>query len=341
MNDDTIRNQSLCAYNQWKEQWREHAKIHASSPVSSPGTEYARTFASKPLSDFINVGVGKACVCVANGFSTEKEIETLRELQGNVDILICDKAMGHLLDRGIRPTYVLVCDANVNYEKYMEPWKDKLEGVILMANVCCNPKWTHNGNWADIRFFTLEDVLHSEKEFGGLSGCPNVIPAGTNVSNAMVILLTQSNNTGRKNFFGYDKILLIGFDYSWSHRGNYYAFDFDGGGKRHYMRHVYGKNLAGDLCWTSNNLAFSAAWLETYINHFRLPVVQCSKDSILGLKNQGRLREQMQYNFRQKDKKKVRQLTDRMRECKRALVEIEKEICQIGMDHWAAFQASV
>ena len=45
-----------------------------------------------------------------------------------------------------------------------------------------------------------------------------------------------------------------GFDYSWKHDGKYYAFDEDAGGKRYYMRHVYGISGSGKLIYTSNNL---------------------------------------------------------------------------------------
>ena len=109
-----IIEQSKAAYGQWKEQWRDHAKIHS---------EYEM----KPLMDFQNIGVGKAIVVVANGASFEKQIDTLKKHRDNCHILACDKTLGHLIDNGISPDYLLVCDANVNYEKYLQPWEDKLQ----------------------------------------------------------------------------------------------------------------------------------------------------------------------------------------------------------------------
>src|SRR3990167_1437308 len=288
MDVDAIRKQSESAYKQWAVQWREQAKTHSKYPMKS-------------WEEFHNAGIGRAVVAAANGYSLEKEMPTLIENKDRVDILCCDKSLGHLIKNGIRPTYCMVCDANVDYEKYLKPYENELQDTILFMNVCGNPKWTENGNWKDRIFFVNMDVLGSEKEFMALSGCKNVMPAGTNVSNAMIVLLTQCDNeVGRKNFFGYDKILLVGFDYSWevelyavSNRegdevglfksmneaceyiansedkkdlfiemrgGSYYAYDRDGGGKANYMRHVYTRNFAGKYCCTSTNLAFSAVW---------------------------------------------------------------------------------
>jgi hypothetical protein len=148
---EDITQQSLRAINQWGTLWRTHAKEHSKYEMRS-------------LEELENVGIGKAVVCVANGYSLELEIETLKKYQGNVDILCCDKTLGHLLDNGITPTYCIVCDAKVSYEKYLEPWKDKLQNTILFQNVCGNPEWTNQGNWKDRYFFVNKDVLGSEKD---------------------------------------------------------------------------------------------------------------------------------------------------------------------------------
>lgn len=181
MNDKMIRAQSEAAYKQWAPQWRKHTKENS-------------IFEMKSIHELENHGVGRAVLCVANGYSFEENIETIKKYQHNVDIFACDKTMGHLLDNGITPKFVMMCDANVDYEKYMAPYKDKLQDIILIANICGNPEWTKNGNWKDKYFFINKDILGSEKEFSEMSGCTNFIPAGTNVSNAMVVMLTQSDN---------------------------------------------------------------------------------------------------------------------------------------------------
>lgn len=321
MNDNAILEQSKSAMRQWAAQWREHAKKHFRK-------------VHKTFEEFENIGVGRAVLCVANGYSFEEQIETIKEYQNKVDIMACDKTLGHLLDNGIVPTYCVVCDANVDFEKYMAPWKDKLSGTTLFVNVCANPKWTENGNWKNIVFFTNMDVIDSHVEFGQLSNCPNTIPAGTNVSNAMVILLTQSTNEGRQNVFGYDKILLIGFDYSWKYGGKYYAFSETGDGKASYMRHAYVIAQDGSFVYTSGNLSFSMEWLKKYVTGFRLPVVQCAKSSILQFGKAGNLAEQMQYSYRQEDRGPVRSAVKELKSLKAREKELLQKLNAIGRDHY-------
>lgn len=328
MNESAIIAQSKQAYKQWGKQWAEQAKENSKHEM-------------KHFVDFEHSGVGKAILCVANGYSTEKNIDIIKKNQGNVDIICCDKTLGHLLDNGIVPTFCLVCDANVDYEKYMEPWKNSLGETTLFINVCANPKWADNGNWKSKYFFVNKDVMQYEKEFIEISGCPNVIPAGTNVSNCMVILLTICDNSGRRNYFGYDQINLIGFDYFWLAGGSYYAFDKDGGGKSNYMRHLYTRSLGGDLGYTSNNLAFSCNWLKKYIDTFKLPVVQCTKDSILSLSMNGDLEKQMQYTYKKEDSNKVVNLNNALAGYKKLIKEIDLEIKKISFDHYKAVRASL
>jgi len=327
MNADAILKQSKNAYRQWKELWRKHAKMHGK-------------FTQKSLEDYVNSGVGKALLLVANGYSFEENIETIKKYRDQVEIMACDKTLGHLIDNGIKPDFCLVCDAMVDYEKYMKPWEDQLDETVLFMNVCANYKWSHNGNWKDSYFFVNKDIIKSELEFGELSGCPNIIPAGTNVSNAMVVFATQSDNLGRRNFFGYDKILLIGFDYCWKFDGKYYAFDEDGYGKKYYMKHRYLKTRGGEDAYTSNNLLFSAQWLESYIANFKLPVVNCSKSTILGITKTCDLAEQMQYNYKREDGVLVRRTLAQIRKLKKELMDKQLMVKEIDKDHWFKFIAT-
>lgn len=328
MNNDQILAQSKAAYGQWAPQWREQAKIHSS-------------FEMKSLSDFENSGIGKAVLCVANGYSFEENIQTIKDNQKNIDIFCCDKTLGSLLDNGITPKFCMVCDANVDFSKYMEKWKDQLQDTILIVNVCGNPEWAQKGNWKNIYFFINKDIINSEKEFSQISGCKNFIPAGTNVSNAMVVMLTQSDNHGRRNFFGYDKILLIGYDYSWRQDGKYYAFNDTGDGKTNYMRHIYCVTTDGSFAYASGNLAFSAQWFETYVKTFNLPVVQCTGKSILAKLKISKLEDQISYSHKPQDSKIIRESVSKLRALLKQKSELEKSISSIERDHWNAFLCSV
>lgn len=321
MTDQEILQQSKSAYGQWCVQWRQHAVTH-------------KSFKMKPLTDFVNSGIGKAVLCVANGYSFQAEIETIKKYRQNVDILCCDKTLGHLIDNGIYPDFCMVCDANVNYDKYLKPWKDKLDKTVMFLNVCGNPQWSQNGNWKDIYFFVNRDILKSENEFSALSGCQNFIPAGTNVSNAMVILLNQSDESGKKNYFGYDKILTIGYDYSWQFDKNYYAFSGDGGGKKWYMNHITALNFKGELCQTSTNLMFSCRWLQKYVDTFKIPLFQCSPSGIFRGLQISDLPTQMQYNHKREDGNKVNNKVKEAQLLKARLEMIGRELNEIAFDHY-------
>lgn len=314
--------QSKAAYGQWAKQWREHASYHSK-------------FKMKSLRDLENTGIGKTILCVANGYSFEENIDIIKKYQHNIDILACDKTFGHLVSHGITPKYLMVCDANVDYDTYLKPYLDKTSETILFINVCGNPKWTTDIKWKDIYFFANKDVLKSEQEFCKLSGCPNTIPAATNVSNAMVVFLTQSDNEGQKNYFGYDKICLIGFDYSWRHGKKYYAFDELASNKSHYMCHAYITTFSGEFAYTSGNLAFSANWLAEYAKAFRLPLIQCSKATITTNIKFGDLETQLKYKYKPEDAVTVRKQVDHLRVILKQKREIEKQLTAIGRDHWS------
>lgn len=325
---DDILKQSQRAYGQWAKQWREHAKVHSK-------------YEMKPFSDFQDRGVGRAILCIGNGYSFEEEIEAIKANAHKVDIICCDKSLGHLLNHGIRPTFCNVADANVNYEKYLKPWETQVSDTILIGNVCANPLWAERGNWKDRYFFCVMDVLESEKEFSALSNCPNKMAAGTNVGNGLVIAVTQSDNTGRKNLMGYDKILLIGYDFCWSPDGKYYAFDETGNGKWNYMRHLWLMDSRGELAWTSNNLLFSAKWLDQYVGAFNLPVVQCTKRSIFNTRKRGILSEQMQYSFRPEDGPRMKRLKELRRVAQEQKRKCEAELQAIHRDHYYSFANSL
>jgi len=320
LTEKQIIQQSVQCYNQWADQWRDHAKYHG------------ERFEMKPLDDLNQIGVGKACLLVANGYSFEKKIDEIKQNQENVDIIVCDKTLGHCLDHGIIPDYCIVCDANVSYEKYLKPWKDQLQNTTFIGNVCCQIEWACNGNWKETYFFVNKDSIKSENEFMEISKCPNVIVAGTNVSNCMVIVVTRCDNDGRRNFFGYDKILTIGYDYSW--QDNYYAFNKTGDGKINYMKHVYMTNQAGDLVFTSNNLLFSAKWLNDYVRVFDLPVVNCDTSGIFqGKKAVNNLSEQMSYQYRSHDSPLIQKLVKIHEELREKLAINERKILNIVHDH--------
>lgn len=323
---EEIKAQSLAAYNQWAPQWREHARFHS-------------YLAHKDLKDYQNVGVGKAILLIANGYTFEKNLPLIKEHQANIDIMACDKTIGHCISNGIIPTFCLVADANVDYNKYLKPYEKDLQNTTLFQNVCGNPKWTLNGRWKDIYCYVNCDILNSEIEFSMLSKCINQIPAGTNVSNAMGVFVTQSTTENktikRQNYFGYDKILLIGFDYCWI--DNYYAFSQDGNGKANYMRHHFVKTRSDKFAFTSGNLLFSARWFKDYCKAFNLPFIQCSDDTILDIAHHSDLKSQISYRYKVEDYKIVSDTMKKIAELMNQANVLQEQIIKIGKDHWGEF----
>lgn len=326
MSEEEIKHQSISCYGQWCVQWRENASYHG------------KRFTMYPFEELRNTGIGKAALCVANGYSFEENLDIIKKNQHNVDIIACDKTIKHCIENDIKVKYCVVCDANVSYEKYLEPIKDKLQDTILIINVCAQTNWATFGNWKKVYFFVNQDVLKSEKEFSALSGCENIVVAATNVSSQMVVILTQSDNKQVRNVFGYDKYLLIGFDYSWGEK--YYSFDHDGGGKINYMRNIYLKNFSGDLVCTSTNLMFSARWFDNYLRAFKLPIFQCSGRSIVhGIGGIRDLDKEMKYKYRPEDSHLVQKMVKMKQELTNSLKEIEIKLGDIAFDHLQAIQS--
>lgn len=321
--------QSQNALNQWGDLWRKN--IEENKKITNRSN----------FKDFENVGIGRALLLVANGYSFEENIETIKKYQHKVDILCCDKTLGHLLDNDIVPQYCLVADAVVSYEKYLEPYKDRLQDTVLFSPCTANPKWLKE-NWKSVCQYVNIDAIQTEKEFGELSGIKNDrVPAATNVSNAMVVLCTQSDNTKRANRFAYDKYVLIGFDYSWRVDGKYYAFNETGDGKVNYMKHAYVILRDGSTAYSSNNLIFSAKWLDDYIRNFGLPVVNGSNKTLLNAPPTKDLSQQLDYEHKVHDGITARAMIELRETLAQNLKNIENKLKNIGAEHWSAYQNSI
>lgn len=106
------------------------------------------------------------------------------------------------------------------------------------------------------------------------------------------------------------------------------------------MRHMYLQTADGDFAYTSGNLSFSAQWFETYVKTFNLPVIQCTKKSVLSLKT-GDLAEQMQYRFKPDDSEKMILAVNKLRFIEKSKIELQKIITGIEKDHFSSFLASV
>jgi hypothetical protein len=228
-----------------------------------------------------HIGIGKCAVLVAMGASLEKKIDTIRKYRDRVDIICCDKAFMPLLEHGVKADMVIVADAGIPFEYMEKSWRET-KGVKLVCTPYANPVWTKM--WQGPKYFYInQDAIESETIFLNIFGKgTRVIPAGSNVSNAIVSFLTDCGGTKNNNWGGYEKYYLIGYDYSWQANGNYYAWN-NPIPKRHYMTHRTMLDFMGNPVFTSENLLFSAKWLISYITTFELPIINCSGEGLLDI----------------------------------------------------------
>lgn len=262
-----VRNQSRQVWGQFGEKtWLPNA-------LKNSKLEY------RDCRELQNSKIGKFSVLAAMGESLEANIDTLKANRDKFEITTCDKGFGALLDHGIKADYVVLCDAGIPF-KWLEKYVDQTEGVNLMATAYANPEWTHA--WKGNKYFYInKDAIETERKFIPIFGDKmRVMAAGSNVSNAMLIFWTGCDERSAANWSGYEKFLMVGYDYSWRPEGNYYAWN-DPTPKRYYMHHRTMLDINGDRCFTSENLLFSAKWMIQYLDAFNLPAINCSGRGIL------------------------------------------------------------
>ena len=247
LNEKEVKAQSLAAFAQSGEKWKKHAKIN--------GEIYRKHNINHK--DLLMEGYGKCLVIAGMGKSLEDNIPVLQKYNDREDIEIacCDKAFKILVDNGIKPRWVFLADANIDYEKWIAPVINETKDVYLMASICANPKWPTNWK-GPVVFYVNKDNIQSEKIFMDISGCEEMIPASSNVGNTAVVFSTQ--------ILGYKEYLLIGYDFGWEPKENYYAYNDND--KRYWMKHQIGFDIAGRIGYTSQNLLFSCRWLQDYFN---------------------------------------------------------------------------
>jgi len=238
--------------------------------------------------DLANVGIGRVAVSAVMGASLEKNIDAMIKYRDRYDLITNDKCFGILLEHGLKADYVVLCDCNIPYrwiEKYIPETKD----VKLIANCYANPEWTTA--WLGERYFFINrDSLESEKKFLKIMPANTMtIPAGSNVSNAIMCFFLNIDEKSSINFAGYEHIFLVGYDYCWKPDGSYYAFA-NPVPKRNYMNNRTLLDFNGDIVFTSENLFFSAKWLYSYLTAHRLPYVwNCSGSGLLDIPHKANL----------------------------------------------------
>lgn len=259
-----VRQQSENAFEQWRETWDKNAKENGDLFKQNPTS----------MQDLLHIGAGKTLLCVAYAPGLDNHLETIKKYRENEawDIACVDKAFGVLVENGIIPEFCFVSDAGISYEKWLKPYEEASEQSILLACVTANTEYT--AKWKGEKFFYVnKDNIQTEKRYMAISGVTDVIPASSNVGNSVITFSTQA--------FGYDRYLLVGYDYCWGEDEKYYAqIDSD---KRYWMGHAFVIDNVGRFCKTSQNLMFSAKWLNDYyvaMAQIGVPLVNCGGQGI-------------------------------------------------------------
>lgn len=290
LNYSDVKAQSEQVFGQFGEKvWLPNAKINMALP-------------RRPTEELKFSGLGKTLVLAVMGESTEEHIEEIKKHRDEFDLAVCDKLFGYMVERGITPDYVMISDANIPF-RWLEKHVAATKGVKLIATPYANPEWTKV--WQGPRYFYVNmDAIQTEKHFTPMFPDSRVIPAASNVSNAMVVFFTGADNKGAANWAGYERYILMGYDYSWRPHeslkalnpglktGKYYAFE-DPTPKRFYMNHRTIRDFKNDWVHTSENLYFSAKWLFSYVTSFNLPVINCSGRGIMGIPAMGKFSEEI------------------------------------------------
>jgi len=287
LTEKEVRKQSETAFAQSGEKWKRHAKIN--------GELYRRN--KNFHRDLALVGMNKVLVVAGMGASLEDHIETLKKYQvkQGVDIACCDKGFKILFRHGIKPRYVFLADANIKYDQWVQDVIDQTGDTILISSICANPLWAQNWR-GKVYFYVNKDNIGTEKIYSSISGCSEMIPAASNVGNAMLVFATQT--------MGYKEYLLIGYDFSWAPGRNYYAYNDNN--KRHWMRVYHLNDINGEYCYTSENLLFSCRWLQDYYNGpisaSKIKMFNCSGRGILNIPQHDLEKRLEKYAFRYPDR---------------------------------------
>lgn len=309
LSEAEVLKQSETAMKQWENLWRANS--------SKNGEVYKKNKSN--LNDLMFTGVGKIGVIVALGHSFQKQIDVLKNNENDreYEIICVDKCFGFLLDNGVYPDYVVLADAQVGYE-WMEG-RDTSKSTLI-ANVNANPDWVNNWE-GPVVFYVNKDNIKSEEIFSKISGCNELIPASSNVGNAAIILATT--------IFHYDKSILVGYDYCFAEK--YYAFN-EHTDKRYWMSHRLAIDHSGRIVKTSENLVFSARWMDDYIKTIKPRVFNASRETILSNAPFVDLQKQLEVSER-------RDLTDKekngicSRLIKKVLIKNKEEMQLISQKH--------
>lgn len=260
LQESEVIKQSKTAFKQWDGLWRKNSTYAAEIYKKS----------TNRLTDFLFKGKGKVALTVAFGHSFENQIDVLKEYadkERKFDTFCVDKCIAFM---PYAPEFCVIADATIS--------ADWLEGVdtsktTLITNVCANPEWAQKWQ-GPIYYYVNKDNIKTQDIYGPISGCNEQIPASSNVGNCQIMLSTT--------VFGYDRTIMLGYDFCFE--DSYYAFHEqhpkEHSDKLYYMAHRLAIDKAGRMVSTSENLLFSAKWLNDYLTVCETEIFSADKGTL-------------------------------------------------------------
>ena len=257
LSKDHIQTQSLLAFNAWKTLWIKNCKANKEKIKTSH-------------KDFLGRFKGKRAFLFAYGPSFKANIEEFKaKYQSQPDIIVgcVDKAFRPLVALGVIPDYVLVADGSVDAGEWLSGISvETLKKTILIANVYCSPAWPemwckHNLEHSILWYLNKDNIECTKNNkcgtaeyFAPICGYNEIIEAGSNVGNSLVIFANK--------IFGSKELFLYAYDYCWRH-GEYYGVEAHQ--KRYLTPSFRVVDNCKELAFSTMNMEFSAKWLDSYI----------------------------------------------------------------------------
>jgi hypothetical protein len=160
--------------------------------------------------DFFEKGKGKAAIIIGASPALAKQLDQLRKLQKDKDIVLIGISAGirYLLQQGIRPEYTFISDSSDKMLQWFEGIEDT-SGMYLCADITANPKavdlWREKGGM--VKYHAVFSAIKSldrkiEKWYRPLNGSGYFLPSLSSQYNSAVTFAFQVLNSEILIFVG-------------------------------------------------------------------------------------------------------------------------------------------
>lgn len=274
MTNDTVHKRTIRTLAKMKDIWESN--IVANKP-------FIKQDISDVWNDFDKI---EGCL-IAAGPSLENSLAQIKERsRSSIPTEICavDMAAKYLIDNGIKPDYVMCCEAR---KEASEMFDYDSTDIALVCDVATNPQIIKN--WKGEKYFFLvsnmaidldnENKLFIERH-RNLSGVSSTLVVGGNVGTAGLSFLLSVRNC--------QKVHLYGHDFSWKKDGDFYC-----GGIRKEMadRRIESeknsgtlyekKDMNGETVYTNLSLETFCEFYKTVIKSYPDVIVNHTKTGLL------------------------------------------------------------